>query len=120
MLEKLSEEAVHLGLRVEVAVADNITLSPDGVAALRDASREALVNVAKHAGVSRAVLRAARTTNSVEVIVRDHGSGFDPALYHPGFGLSESVVARMAEIGGRATIWSALGQGTRVTVSVPV
>jgi signal transduction histidine kinase len=118
-LEMLAEDTAQLGLTVEVAVAEGLVLQTEMVGVLRDIAREALVNVAKHAGVSQAVLRAVGSGDGVELVVRDHGSGFDPTQHPPGFGLSESIIARAADSGGRATIWSAPGRGTRVTVWVP-
>jgi signal transduction histidine kinase len=55
----------------------------------------------------------------VELVVRDEGTGFDPAAGHAGAGLAH-IRARVAELGGTADIDSAPGRGTSVTVRVPV
>jgi len=52
------------------------------------------------------------------VEVRDTGGGFDPATT-PGFGLSESIVARMGQVGGQAQIESSPGMGTTVRLAWP-
>jgi signal transduction histidine kinase len=75
--------------------------------------------VVKHAGVSRAVVRAAPARGGVEVTVRDHGSGFDTTVSHDGLGLARSIVERLRDSGGVAEIWSRPGEGTRVTLWVP-
>jgi hypothetical protein len=48
---------------------------------------------------------------------RPSDSGPDLDTCHPGIG--ESVVARISEVGGTATIESQPGAGTRVTLRVP-
>jgi len=86
---------------------------------LRDAVREALGNVVKHAGAHRVVVRIAAAPDGVEVIVRDDGRGFDPAHTTPGFGTRQSITARIREAGGEATIDSWPGHGTRVRLWMP-
>ncbi len=54
------------------------------------------------------------------VSIRDHGRGFDFAGRRPGFGIDNSIIARLAEIGGTARIDSTPGQGTRVLLTAPV
>jgi len=124
LLEGLQELAIQFarrGLRVEVHDT-GLEFGPDQASAraLCDATREALVNVAKHAGVDRAVVSARSTGNGVEVTVRDQGTGFDPLAPPPGFGLRQSIEGRLAEAGGTVSIWSAPGRGTRVSMAVPL
>ena len=124
LLEGLQELAIQFarrGLRVEVHDT-GLEFGTDQASAraLCDATREALVNVAKHAGVDRAVVSARSTGNGVEVTVRDQGAGFDPLAPPPGFGLRQSIEGRLAEAGGTVSIWSAPGRGTRVSMAVPL
>jgi signal transduction histidine kinase len=108
------------GLQVELVVAELAGDPPAPVTeALLGAAREALTNVRKHATVGQAVLRAAGTDEAVEVVVRDQGGGFDPGLAGGGYGLANSVTARVCEAGGDAAIWSAPGRGTRVRLWWP-
>ncbi|MFE4631180.1 sensor histidine kinase, partial [Streptomyces mirabilis] len=51
--------------------------------------------------------------------VRDDGPGFDPAAPVDGYGLT-GLRARAAEVGGRARVRSAPGEGTTITVCLPV
>jgi signal transduction histidine kinase len=87
------------------------------------AVRELLINVAKHAGVARAVVEARTSGDTLTVSVRDSGQGFDPGiLVRPGakgLGL-RSLCERMGFIGGKAEIRSAPGKGTEVSLVVPV
>ncbi|MEO6702019.1 MAG: ATP-binding protein [Jatrophihabitantaceae bacterium] len=118
-LAEVVAEAAALGLRVEMAfnLLDESVVSPWQRQALVDATREAIMNVIKHAGVAKAVLSVAEVDGGVQITVRDHGAGFDEP--QPGFGTSQSIAGRMVEAGGRATITSKAGSGTRVVLWVP-
>jgi signal transduction histidine kinase len=119
-LRALTEEFLARGLHTELVTGELAGDPPPAVtAALVGATREALTNVAKHAGTGRAVVRAVSRRDGVEVTVRDHGCGFDPGAERAGFGVDRSIVARMREVAGRAELWSAPGRGTRVTLWVP-
>lgn len=77
--------------------------------------REAVENVARHAGVAEAHLRAHSTESGVEVTLADDGAGFDAAAVGDRHrGISESISGRMASIGGSAVIESVPGRGTTV------
>ena len=119
-LGSLAAEFLPLGLQVRVDMgATGVDVGPEAAAALRDAVREALTNVRKHAGTGGAAVTARRLPDSVEVVVSDAGAGFDPARSRPGFGLRGSVDARLAEVGGDAAVESRPGAGTRVVLRVP-
>jgi signal transduction histidine kinase len=90
------------------------------VDALAAAAREALANVAKHAGATRATVRADVVGDAVVVRVDDDGIGFVPGRTPFGAGLRYSIVGRMTAVGGTATLRSAPGAGTCVTLSVPL
>lgn len=119
-LAELVEELAGRGLRVELAVAAGAgsRMSRPYRDAVLGGVREALGNVAKHAGIGDAVVRADEESSALVVVIRDHGCGFDVAG-RPGFGIRESIVARLREVGGKATVESWPGRGTRVTLRVP-
>ncbi len=113
-----SDYAVH-GLRVHYQFSALPADLPVAVVeALSGASREALNNIAAHAGTDRAWLTAradgGAEGRTVTVIVVDQGKGFDPAVTRFGRGLSDSITGRLADVGGEATVDSMPGQGTRV------
>jgi signal transduction histidine kinase len=118
------------GLAVHLESGDgNVPAVPARVAvALSNAVREALSNVAAHAGTGEAWLRVrsmapaqdAGAPRRLEVFVRDHGTGFDLARVDPArLGLRRSIEERIAECGGQASVWSVPGQGTAVRLSWP-
>jgi signal transduction histidine kinase len=110
------------GLRVDLLTAMGSVpdLPGEVLDAVEGAVREALTNVAKHAGVTRAAVQAEATGDGVAVTVCDHGRGFDPAAVTGGYGLAGSIRARLAQVGGTAEVWSAPGRGTRVRLRVGV
>jgi signal transduction histidine kinase len=121
-LRTLAGEFLRRGLHTELVTGGLDRDPPPPVtAALVGATREALANVAKHAGSGRAVVRAVSRPDGVEVTVRDHGRGFDPEAERGGFGfgIEQSITRRMREVGGQAELWSAPGRGTRVTLWGP-
>ena len=113
----LSVELNTVGLRETAASAE--TLAPETVEAVADAVREALTNVAKHAGVHCAVVRAFRAHGGVVVSVLDQGRGFDPQATAVGLGLEKSIYGRIAAVGGQARIESRPRGGTYVELFVP-
>jgi signal transduction histidine kinase len=97
-------------------------------AAVANATREALSNVAAHAGTGEAWVQVLQTTSAgqagapgrVEVIVRDQGAGFDLArIDRTRLGLRRSIAERIADCGGQAAVWSTPGHGAVVRMSWP-
>jgi PAS domain S-box-containing protein len=97
-------------------------LSPEGETAAYRIVQEALTNVARHAGVGEVTVRVTLEEGTLRIQVEDQGTGFDPdAALASGAccGLS-GMRQRAALLGGRLTIESAPGAGTRLSVEWPV
>jgi signal transduction histidine kinase len=111
-------EADHALLVDPVVVGD--APIDDALAALGAATREALVNAAKHSGATAADLYTEVTPDRVSVYVRDRGKGFDPATVPDDRrGLRDSVSGRLTRMGGTAVVRSAPGEGTEVELVLP-
>jgi signal transduction histidine kinase len=81
--------------------------------------QEALANAARHSGAARALVSVSSRDDWLTVMVADEGSGFDPGeVLESGIGLA-GMLERSRLLGGQLSIESALGAGTRVTVSFP-
>jgi len=107
------------GVPVEAVTVGDCELD-ENLNALLLASREATVNAAKWSGAGVISLFAEVEPDSVSVVVRDRGKGFDPAAVSADRkGLAESVHGRMARRGGTASVVSAEGEGTKVTLQMP-
>jgi two-component system nitrate/nitrite sensor histidine kinase NarX len=80
---------------------------------------EALSNVARHSGATRAWVDVVRDDRGLTVAVRDNGRGFDPAagaaLGHQGL---RNMRSRAAGIGAIMDISSAQEQGTEIQVVI--
>jgi signal transduction histidine kinase len=111
-------EAQHR-VAVEAVTVGDCELDDD-LTALLAAAREATVNAAKWSGAEVVSLFAEVEATAVSLFVRDRGRGFDPAAVPADRrGLAESVHARMARRGGSATVRSAAGEGTEVSLTMP-
>jgi len=107
------------GIPVEAVMVGDCDLD-ENLTALLAAAREATVNAAKWSGASVISLFAEVEAGEVSVVVRDRGKGFDPeAVPADRKGLAESVLGRMTRRGGTATVTSAPGEGTKVTLKMP-
>jgi signal transduction histidine kinase len=86
--------------------------------------QEGLSNAYRHGGASRIAVRVdalAGEPASLRMRIADNGAGFDPGAVdgREHFGLA-GMRDRMEMIGGRFALTSAPGEGTVVTVEVPV
>jgi signal transduction histidine kinase len=86
-------------------------------------TRELVANVAEHAGARRLHVSLRHAGGQLVLEVADDGSGMAPerveqALAEGHIGLA-SAAGRVTAAGGRLTIDSVLGAGTRVTVELP-
>ena len=111
------------GVPVDVTVTgEPIALHPEIEVALLRTAQEALANVAKHAGATRAGLTLSFMGDVVTLDVRDDGVGFDPAEQGPrdgsGFGLV-GMRQRVARVAGSLAIESEPGGGTAISARVP-
>ena len=104
----------QLPVRAAIDVGEDI--QPALRPALNMVIREAIANVAKHAGAATVDVRLRREHNELVLEVEDDGRGFDPSATadSPGhFGL-RLLRERVAGAGGSIAITSAPGKGTVV------
>ncbi|PFG15815.1 phage shock protein C (PspC) family protein [Propionicimonas paludicola] len=116
--ELLDVEDTH-GVDVELVSVGDTELTPELAAVVR-ASREAMVNAAKHSGAERVDVFAEADEDLVSVFIRDRGKGFDLAeIDDDRMGVRASIVERVKRAGGRAIIRTAPGEGTEVRLELP-
>ncbi|MEA2685061.1 MAG: hypothetical protein QOE93_256, partial [Actinomycetota bacterium] len=111
----------HYGSRIQVVVADDLPdLPAASTAALAGAAAEAMVNAGKHGAATKVMVYVEpHVDGGVFCSIKDDGRGFDPATTKEGVGLTNSIRARMAEVGGRVEVTSSPGQGTEVVLWLP-
>lgn len=124
-LEWMADE-VHRVYKLDVSIEDDGTpkpMSPAISATVFRAVRELLTNVSKHARVEKATVTTARENNNMLVVtVSDAGAGFNPKNTtgdDEALGLV-SMRERISLLGGEVSIRSNPGNGTTVTIKVPL
>ncbi|HQY98565.1 MAG TPA: PspC domain-containing protein [Propionicimonas sp.] len=107
------------GVDIELVSVGDTELTPE-LAALVKASREAMVNAAKHSGAQRIDVYVEADPELVSVYVRDRGAGFDLAhMDADRMGVRGSIIERVKRAGGRAIIRTAPEEGTEVRLELP-
>lgn len=107
-------------IRTDVLLAGEHEIPPEVAQAITEATLEAVRNSLRHAGDDAVVTRTVTLTSDacgVTIEVNDNGCGFDPTVAGRGrHGVSGSIVTRMQDVDGHATVDSAPGEGACVTL----
>ncbi|WP_459745090.1 sensor histidine kinase [Pseudomonas sp. 3A(2025)] len=84
-------------------------------------TQEAVTNMLRHAGASNLLIRLQRLPEGLTLFIADDGHGFTPASDPARAGQRgiAGIGERVALLGGRWTLDSAPGQGTRINVVFP-
>ncbi|WP_432559429.1 sensor histidine kinase [Granulicoccus sp. GXG6511] len=115
VVDRITRRCEGYGVPVIVgAVQREADLPRQAALEIEAAVEEAVRNTVRHAsGGSRVLLE----DDGVTIKVCDDGPGFDPTLVRERLGVSQSILHRMNSLpGGSATIDSAPGRGTTVTI----
>jgi len=119
LVPALQAQARRATLPVEIA-ADHIGRYPqDTEAAVYFCALEALQNITKYAGASRATVGLSCSGSSLRFTIADDGAGFDTASTQHGTGL-QGMADRLAALGGALHVRSQPGRGTTVSGQLPV
>jgi signal transduction histidine kinase len=119
-LESVKQRFRRMGLEVTWHGKGQVLLPSDTLDAFLLALSESLENVRRHSGVGEAHVTITDDDQSVRAMVTDDGVGFSIDQIAPGrLGFSESIVARLRDVGGDARLFSAPGSGTTVVLEVP-
>ena len=106
------------GVPVEVVRVRDCPI--DGLEPLLLASREGMLNAARHSGSDHVSVYAEVRDDSALVWVRDRGRGFDPAsIPDDRGGVAQSIIGRMTRSGGTAQVHSRPGEGCELELSMP-
>ncbi len=114
-----SIQARH-GIEVHIELADEPELVLSTKESLYRVAREALHNVVKHANATRIILRMRCDENGLQLDIIDNGVGFETQKDFPGHLGLHSMRERVMQLGGQISIESKQGDGTRLTVIIPV
>ncbi len=98
-------------------------LSPVAELQLLRITQEALTNVRRHAQATNVVVKLEKTSQAVEMLIKDNGQGFilsDLEKAPPGYHGLNIIRERAEGLGGSLNISTAPGEGTEVRVSLPI
>ena len=119
-LESVKQRFGRMGLEVSWHGTGQVLLPSDVLDAFLLALAECLENVRRHSGVTEAHVTITDDDTTVRAMVTDAGVGFDIGdIDEAKLGFTESVVARLRDVGGNARLFSAPGSGTTVVLEVP-
>lgn len=112
--------AAQTNLQIDIEVGGlGPRLHSDVETALYRVVQEALTNMARYAGASRASVVLSSHDGQLSAVVEDNGRGFEPArVAHGRLGIL-GMHERVAQLGGTLEIESKLGGGTTVFARVP-
>ncbi|GGI00569.1 sensor histidine kinase [Arthrobacter liuii] len=100
-----------------------VEIPADCASLLYQSAREMLSNAYKYSEASTLTVQLAAVDHGIRLVVADDGTGFDCELAtcgrHHGYGLRLMSVA-VHEAGGAVEISSSPGQGTSVSVTLPL
>lgn len=113
----LEEVAARSPLIVRMRCSREPVVPDPVVTAIGGAVAEALRNVGRHSGVGEAAITVRTTVSGVEVDVTDEGAGFDATRVAGPLGFDNSILGRLVEVGGSATVESSPGYGTTVKIT---
>ena len=119
-LETVKQRFERMGLDVAWHGTGHVLLPAETLDAFLLALAECLENVRRHSGETQAHVTITDDDVTVRAMVTDSGIGFDMGTVSPGrLGFTESIVARVRDVGGNARLFSAPGSGTTVVLEVP-
>ncbi len=129
LADRQLEQALHsLGEEMQARSGEQVEVLVDAALAARlsphsadivQLTREALSNVARHAGARNAKVILERNGSGAALVIEDDGVGFDVDGDSAGSGL-KNMRARAAGLGGTMRVESAAGKGTTLRISFQV
>ena len=120
LLDAAAMAEERFGVPVDVVSVGSVSPS-NAVNRLIAAASEAIANAAQHSGASTVSVYGEVDDLEVFVFVRDRGSGFDPdAIPSDRHGVTDSIIGRMRDVGGAATVKTGPGKGTEWDLRMPL
>jgi signal transduction histidine kinase len=81
--------------------------------------QETVINANRHARARRITVQIRVEAGMVHCCVSDDGAGFNCEAARDGLGIL-GIRERLVHLGGRLTIASRIGEGTRIAVAIPM
>jgi two-component system sensor histidine kinase DegS len=117
--EDVFREKSNLDVNISVTGTDRRLESYLEVMMFR-AMQELMNNAAVHSQANQIKVQLDMGVGEIKLVVEDNGKGFDPNLIEEESGLGIKLIQERVEmLGGEFLIDSAVGEGARITLSVP-
>jgi signal transduction histidine kinase len=116
--ERLDLVERRVGIRVQDRLDDSFAIPYAAARELYLVALECLNNSLKHARADEIRVSLAWHDGAVRMSIADNGCGFDPDGASGGLGLA-SMKQRVDDLGGELIVDTAIGTGSRITVTVP-
>jgi signal transduction histidine kinase len=95
------------------------SLPPELSFALYRIVQAALTNIIRHSGATEATLQITAQSQTLYLVIKDNGRGFNPTQNSTGFGL-QSMRERTLALSGQFHLLSEPGAGCLITVQIPL
>jgi signal transduction histidine kinase len=82
-------------------------------------AQEQLTNIVKYANAKKVSISLLLTNSVLQFIIADDGVGFDPSQKRRGIGIT-NMQSRVEIVGGSFALHSSAGNGTTVSLQIPV
>lgn len=127
LISAIRKEAKDLaktaGVQSRVAISDDVgRLDPVIETAIYRVVQESLHNVAKHAQAQNVNIQMERKGETLRLVIEDDGMGIRAVPQNPlrpSFGMA-GMQERITTLGGQMKVISRKGEGTKISVTVPV
>ncbi|MFW6069011.1 MAG: sensor histidine kinase [Chloroflexota bacterium] len=107
-----------MDVRLELELSSDDSLNPARTTHVLAIVGEALANAARHAQARQVQVSAAHINGNLRIVIEDDGKGFHFTGVEDGYGL-RNMRDRARLLGGRLTVSSEPGKGTRIVLSAP-
>ena len=107
------------GITVERELDRELPLGAEDELVIYRVAQEALTNIARHSGASRASVRLTREADAVLLVVRDDGTGLPPGAERDSTGI-RGMRERALLVGARLEFAPVSPHGTEVRLRVPI
>jgi signal transduction histidine kinase len=126
LISAIRKEAKDLaktaGVQSRVAISDDVgRLDPVIETAIYRVVQESLHNVAKHAQARNVNIQLEREGETLRLVIEDDGVGIRAVTnpLRPSFGMA-GMHERISTLGGQMKVTSSKGEGTKISVTVPL
>jgi len=111
--EYITEWSQQSGIKTELEIKNDPVVDEIAEQVLYRVAQEALSNISRHSGASKAMITLISENGDVILTIEDNGKGFDTEQVQKGVGL-DSMRERLISVGGELKISSEKTKGTQI------